>query len=57
MKQVDVTELVMARMEHLADRIAHLQSVGDDKSAEVLMASGSQLADAADSEDEFILIS
>ena len=57
MKQVDVTDLVMARMEHLADRIAYLQSVGDDKSAEVLMSSGSQLADAADSEDEFILIS
>ena len=40
MNSIDLTEQVWAQLQHYAERIAYLQSIGDDKSAEVLISSG-----------------
>ena len=46
MNSIDLTEQVWAQLQHYAERIAYLQSIGDDKSAEVLISSGELMAEA-----------
>ena len=55
MNRIDLTEQVFAQLGHYAERIAYLQSIGDDKSAEVLISSGELMAEAADSQDEWLI--
>ena len=55
MNSIDLTEQVFAQLGHYAERIAYLQSIGDDKSAEVLISSGELMAEAADRQDEWLI--
>ena len=55
MNRIDLTEQVFAQLGHYAERIAYLQSIGDDKSAEVLISSGELMAEAADRQDEWLI--
>ena len=55
MNSIDLTEQVWAQLQHYAERIAYLQSIGDDKSAEVLISSGELMAEAADKQDEWLI--
>ena len=55
MNSIDLTEQVFAQLGHYAERIAYLQSIGDDKSAEVLIKSGELMAEAADSQDDWLI--
>lgn len=48
--------LVADRLEHLADRVEWLISVGDEASAYVLKTEGLMLAEAYDREDPFFAI-
>ena len=56
MESYDITDQVMDRLEVLAERIAYLKSIGDEKSAAVLIQSGEQMADQADSQEEWIIL-
>ena len=55
MNSIDLTEQVWQQLQHYAERIAYLQSIGDDKSAEVLISSGELMAEAADKQDEWLI--
>ena len=55
MNSIDLTEQVWEQLQHYAERIAYLQSIGDDKSAEVLISSGELMAEAADRQDEWLI--
>lgn len=48
--------LVADRLEHLADRVEWLISIGDEASAAILKTEGLMLAEAYDREDPFFAI-
>ena len=56
MQSFDITSQVLAQLDYYAERIAHLQDIGDFESAEVLMSSAEAMADYADSQEEWIVI-
>ena len=57
MQSFDITDQVLAQLGHYAERIAHLQDIGDFESAEVLMSSASAMAEYADSQEEWVIVS
>ena len=56
MERYDITDQVLQQLGHYAERIAYLQSIGDLKSAEVLQSSAESMADYADSQDEWLVV-
>lgn len=57
MEAYDITDQVLNQLEYYAQRIAHLQDIGDYESAEVLMSSANAMADYADSQEEWVIVS
>ena len=56
MERYDITDQVLQQLGHYAERIAYLQSIGDLKSAEVLSASAQAMAEYADAQDEWLVV-
>ena len=57
MERYDITDQVLSQLGHYAQRIAYLQDIGDYESAEVLMSSANAMAEYADSQEEWLVIS
>lgn len=56
MNNYNITDQVLSQLEWYSTRIAYLQSVGDIKSANVLNESASLMAEAADAQDEWVIV-
>ena len=56
MERYDITNQVLEQLGHYAQRIAHLQDIGDFESAEVLMSSANAMAEYADSQEEWLVV-
>ena len=56
MERYDITDQVLQQLGHYADRIAYLQSIGDLESAKVLQSSAEAMADYADAQDEWLVV-
>ena len=56
MERYDITDQVLQQLGHYAERIAYLQSIGDHESAAVLQSSAEGMADYADSQDEWLVV-
>ena len=55
MNYYDLTDQVINQLEYYAERIAYLESLGDTEAAAVLRDSAQLMAEAADSQDEWII--
>ena len=55
MNSYDLTDQVLNQLEYYAERIAYLESLGDTEAAAVLRGSAQLMAEAADSQDEWII--
>ena len=55
MNYYDLTDQVINQLEYYAERIAYLESLGDTEAAAVLRGSAQLMAEAADSQDEWII--
>ena len=56
MQSFDITDQVLAQLGHYAQRISYLQDIGDFESAEVLMDSAAAMAEYADSQEEWLVV-
>ena len=56
MEIYDVTDQVFAQLSYYAERIAYLQSIGDHQSAAVLHTSARAMAEYADAQDEWLVV-
>ena len=56
MERYDITSQVLYQLGHYAQRIAELQEAGDYKSAEVLKSSAEAMAEYADSQEEWLVV-
>ena len=56
MERYDITDQVLQQLGHYAERIAYLQSIGDNESAAVLSASAQSMAEYADRQDEWLVV-
>ena len=56
MERYDITDQVLQQLGHYAERIAYLQSIGDHESAAVLQSSAEGMADYADAQDEWLVV-
>ena len=56
MERYDITDQVLQQLGHYAERIAYLQSIGDHESAEVLKSSAESMAEYADRQDEWLVV-
>lgn len=57
MEAYDITDQVLSQLEYYAERIAYLRDIGDDKSADVLNDSANAMAEYADSQEEWVIVS
>ena len=56
MERYDITDQVLQQLGHYAERIAYLQSIGDFESANVLQSSAQAMAEYADAQDEWLVV-
>ena len=56
MKSYDITYQVLYQLGHYAQRIAELEEAGDYESAEVLKSSAAAMAEYADSQEEWLVV-
>lgn len=56
MERYDITNQVLEQLVHYSNRIAHLESIGDYRSANVLICSAQAMAEYADSEQEWLVV-
>ena len=56
MERYDITSQVLYQLGHYAQRIAYLQDIGDYESAEVLKSSAAAMAEYADSQEEWLVV-
>lgn len=57
MESYDITAQVLNQLEYYAERIAHLQSIGDHQSAEILKRDAEEMATYADAQEEWVIVS
>ena len=56
MERYDITDQVLSQLGHYAQRIAFLQGIGKYEEAEVLMSSANAMAEYADSQEEWLVV-
>lgn len=56
MERYDITDQVLNQLEYYAHRIAFLQWLGEHEEAEVLMSSAHAMAEYADSQEEWLVV-